>query len=422
MKCAKTNGTDKLILNYQSHANNHFRMNECKCLNNGQCMLNNETSNFSCVCSDCTGGEYCENIYYYVLYLMSSSMSIDILLEESSSTRITLKILFISILSLLAALSFINNLLTFSTCFKRKIRITVCGLYIIVHSITSFIGIVFVEIIAVVTLFYNNELEKHPLIYCTLLPTFQKLAYDICLWMSAFIAVERVFIQFGYYSIYRTRKYSFIVLIILFFTLSSGSGLYAIGRIAEKSPVLSTTSYVCTFHHFPSESVKIAYKVMGSMYPQVVIPLLLIFLSIVLTLTHIIRHKITLTDLERNSWQSLIMQQILKHKDFFISPLVIIICTLPEKILTNAATTYCVEKSMQRFYLRLHIAFDFLLYVPLFLTFFIYIYPSNVYMKVFREIAIIKWIKLNILDRRSRKSSNTVEEVNDQQSVEETNL
>ena len=397
-------------------------MSGCKCLNNGQCVMNNETSNYSCVCSDCTGGEFCENIYYYVQYFMASSISIEILSKESTSTRILLKIIFIVIFSLLTVLSLINNLLTISTCWVPKIRITVCGLYIIVYSISSFIGLAFVEVIVIVTLFYNNELKKHPLIHCALLPTFLKVTYDLCLWMSAFIAVERVFIQFNYYSIYRTRKYSVIILIILFLIVSSGSGLYAVGRTIEKSPVQSTTLYACTFQHFPNENVKIAYKVMGSIYPQVVIPLLLSFLSIVLTLTHIIRHKITLNALQLNSWQSLIMQQILKHKDFFIPPLVIIICTLPEKILANACGTYCVEKTMQRFYMRLHIAFDFLLCMPLVLTFFIYIYPSNVYMNLFHEIEIVEWIKPKLLNRRTRTFSNIVEEVTDERTVEETSL
>ncbi|CAF4609079.1 unnamed protein product, partial [Rotaria sp. Silwood1] len=30
-------------------------MSECKCLHNGQCITNATTSNYTCVCSDCTG-------------------------------------------------------------------------------------------------------------------------------------------------------------------------------------------------------------------------------------------------------------------------------------------------------------------------------------------------------------------------------
>ncbi|CAF3689019.1 unnamed protein product [Rotaria sp. Silwood1] len=245
---------------------------------------------------------------------------------------------------------------------------------------------------------------------------------DTCLWLSAFIAIERVLIQFFQYSLYHTRKYSVIFLTILFLVLSSASVITAPGRTVGESPIHSITFYVCSFHHFSNKKLKIAYEVMGSIYLHFVIPLLLSFLSIVLTLTHIIRRKIILTDLERDSWQSLIIHQILKHKDFFIPPLVSIICTLPENLLITIAETDCIEKSMQKFYLRLHIALDFLLYMPLVLTFFIYIYPSNVYMNLFREKEIVKWIKLKISSICRRASSNIKQIVTDRQIFEETRL
>jgi hypothetical protein len=336
-------------------------------------------------------------------------MLINILMEESASTRLTLKFLFIFLFSLLTVVSFINSLLTLSTCFIRKIRITICGLYIIIYSIFSFIGIALLEIIAVVALFYNDELNKYPVIHCALIPMFLYLTFNIYLWLSAFIAVERLLIQLFHYSHYRTRKYAIMFLIILFIFLSSASVITALGRTVGKSPIFSTTYYVCSFNRFPNENWKIANKVISSSYVHVITPLALSSLSIVLTITHIIRHKITLTDLERNSWLSLIKQQILKHRDFFIPPLVIIICTLPERLLINIADGYCIEKSMHKFYLRLHIAFDFLLYMPLVLPFFIYIYPSNVYMNQFRKTEIVKWIKLKICSRCCRTSSNIVE-------------
>ncbi|CAF3265930.1 unnamed protein product, partial [Rotaria sp. Silwood2] len=180
-------------------------MSECECLNNGSCMMNNQTSNYYCVCSDCTDGDVCQNIYYYVQHSMASSMLIYILLEELGFTRITLKTFFIFMLSVVTVLSFINNLITLLTCFIQKIRITVCGVYIILYSILSFIGIAFLEIIAIVTLFYNSDLLEHPLINCTLMPTFLSLIHDICLWLSAFIAVERLLIELFQYSLYRTR-------------------------------------------------------------------------------------------------------------------------------------------------------------------------------------------------------------------------
>ena len=258
-------------------------MSACPCLNNGQCVMNNHTLNYSCICSDCTGGEFCEEVYSYVQYLMSSSISIDIFLQESPSTRMTLKILFIFLFSILTALSVVNNLLTLLTCFIRKVRITVCGTYMILYSIISLLGMVFSEMLAIVVLFYNNELKKHPLIHCVIMSAFFNFTHAICLWLSASIALERVLIQYSYISLYRTRKYSVICLVILFLSFGSESVIAATGYRVEESPVLST-SYICSFNQFPNEHFKTAHQVLGTMYTKSIIPLFLSFLSIVLTL------------------------------------------------------------------------------------------------------------------------------------------
>ena len=352
---------------------------------------------------------------------MSSSMSIEILLQELPSARMTLEIIFISLFSLLTAFSFVNSLLTLFTCSIRKIRITVCGLYIIVYSIISLLSVVFLEVITVVVLFYNNELKEHPIIFCTFPSAFLNFTYAICLWLTAFIALERVLIQYSYNSLYRTRKHSVIYLVILFLFLGSGSAMSATGRVVRESPVLST-AYVCSFRQFPNARFKTAHKVIGSIYTQFVIPSVLSFLSVVLTLIHLIRHKITLTDLKRNSWFPLIMQQISNHKDFFVPPIVNIICALPEEVMVNIVEKYCRDKNMQRHYLRLHIAFDFVLYMILALTFFIYIYPSKIYMSLFRETKTVKRIKLRILYHCRPIVSNTVQAVSKQQVVEEGRL
>jgi hypothetical protein len=291
----------------------------------------------------------------------------------------------------------------------------------IVYSISSFLALIFLEMIAVATLLYNNELNKYPQLYCSILPALLYLALNINLWLSAFIAVERVLIQFEYLSIYRTRKYSLMVLIILFIFRITASVISALGRGVGKSPIL-TTSYVCLFNYFPNNNLSTVYKVVCSVYLDTVIPLFLIFLSVVLTLAHIIRRKIILIGLEEISWQLLIKQQISRHKDFFIPPLVIIICTLPDKTLISIADSYCIEKGMQKFYLRLHIALDLILHSPLIFTFFIYIYPSNVYRKLFQQIEIIKWIKIKQIFNRFSRNSNIVEEVNNEQIVEETKM
>lgn len=375
------------------------------------------------MCSACAKDEFCENIQYYVQYAMSSWITINILLEESIAKQIALKFFYIFLFSMLTLSSLINNYLSIATCFIRRIRITICGCYIILYSISSCIAFLSLQIITVVVLFYNDQLKKNSIVYCNLIPTVLYLMYYLCRWLSAFIAVERALIQFFNYSIYRTRTYATMFSLILFVFLIIVKSMETLGMTVEVSPVVPT-SYVCAlnYKYFPNDNKKLTYIITNSIYLHIVVPWLLNVLSIILTLTHIIRLKIQFNDLQRNSWLSLILQQISRHKDFFVSPLVIIICTLPEILVINIVDIHCVDKSKQKLYIILH----FIHYMPLMLTFFVYIYPSNVYMSAFSEMKIIRWIKCKMLSygswcRTSIVFTGVMEETIDEQ-IEETHF
>ena len=135
------------------------------------------------------------------------------------------------------------------------------------------------------------------------------------------------------------------------------------------------------------------------MYIHFVTPLTLHVLSIVCVMTHIVRRKVILTDAERCDWIKIICQQLKKHKEFFIPAILILTCTLPHVLLINLSTSHaqpsCLKSNMNA-YLRLHIALDFLYYLPQTIGLFTYIYPSNVYVSQFRETWTVRRIKVAV--------------------------
>jgi hypothetical protein len=101
-------------------------------------------------------------------------------------------------------------------------------------------------------------------------------------------------------------------------------------------------------------------------------------------------------------------QQLKIHKDFFIPPVAIITLTMPQYALNKSLNSNqgpCHNYSTN-VYLKMRIAFGFLYFLTQTIGFFIYIYPSNVYMNRFRETWMVKTVKL-IKIAIFQQSSNT---------------
>jgi hypothetical protein len=165
---------------------------------------------------------------------------------------------------------------------------------------------------------------------------------------------------------------------------------------------------LCRFRQFPSHW-KLVDEIVNSMYIHFVIPWVLHILSIISVLTHIIRRKIIFTDAERHDWGKIVCQQLKKHKDFFIPPIIILTCTLPHVLLTNLSRSITQHRCNMNTYLRLHIALDFLYYSPQTIGFFIYIYPSNVYMNQFCGMWTVRRIRSALFGRYKLPTSGTIE-------------
>lgn len=84
----------------------------------------------------------------------------------------------------------------------------------------------------------------------------------------------------------------------------------------------------------------------------------------------------------RTDFFRIFIQECFKRKYVFIPPLSIIIANLPHLILH---LKYQCEDARNIQILRRHVSFNILVYLPACMTFFIYIYPSNSYMRQFRK-------------------------------------
>jgi hypothetical protein len=339
-------------------------------------------SNNSSVLTTCNGTE----TKNYLRFSMSASMSIDILSQETLDWQVALTVIYVTLSTIQFLMATICNLLTIETLLQKKIRITSCGIYLLVFSLSSLIGMILLYIRIIVTLFFNEELDRNSLIHCRIITTILNLTLILCLWTGAFVSIERVLIQCYNYSFYRSRKYAITISVLLILLTAAANITAFIGWKSAVHPIVPSMR-LCKFRQFPAHW-KLVDEIVNSMYIHFVLPWILHVLSIICVLINIIRRKIILTDTERCDWSKIMCQQLKKHKSFFIPPIIILTCTLPHVLLTNlggSSTQNSCLKSTINAYLRLHIAFDFLYYSLQTIGFFTYIYPSNVYMNQFRE-------------------------------------
>ncbi|CAF5069660.1 unnamed protein product, partial [Rotaria sp. Silwood1] len=259
-------------------------------------------------------------------------------------------------------------------------RITTCGIYLINYSLYSSLSSTLREI----TIINTTIITKSNFFICPILPALSSTIISLSLWTSSFIAAERMLVECFDYSLYRTRKYSFIFSIILLNLIFLTHITEFKRRKLKPDPILPNI-YRCTSDDFEwsEKTWKIIDRILTREYLHIGVPCLLHLISTIFILTHIVKHKIYINEIENQFWQILLIQ-LKKHKDFLIPPILFILCTLPRLLLELITSRYCLEFNM-KFILRMYILFRYIYYLPQTIPFFIYVYPSSVYMNQFRQ-------------------------------------
>jgi hypothetical protein len=329
-----------------------------------------------------TLAELCEN-NSNLLTSIRSIMLIDIYKTENSVKRT--EYAYGIIITSFILLGILNNLLSLYTfILSKKIRITSLGIYLILYCILSLITVIGIAIYLINILYFDHRTLStgYHFFSCSVLPVLIISMASGCLWLSACAAIERILVESDVLQLFGSRQHSFIVSIFLFITVNL-SRIYGIFyRHIITHPFLKNLK-LCEFT--PTPSIKILDNV-AEMF-HLIGPCLVHFLCALWVLFRIIKHKIDLNydaQATPSQWWSTWKQQIRNHMDFLIPPLLIMICILPHVITFHLLIT-CSDTL---FRMRLNVILNYLVHIPEIFTFFIYIYPSNIYWKQFLQTKI----------------------------------
>ena len=337
------------------------------CLNGGQCISNH------CICAtSCFLGDRCESSYNAIDLPIFSAM-----LEDTFTARIV----YIIISICLVMIGLFNNIAALMTFTRESIRITACGVYLIVFCSTSIVYMVCLQINVLTIAGYDTP--SYRLWSCYASPYISLTMGFTGLWSSVGIAIERVLIECFDMNLYGTRRHAILVS-IGFFILSAVSNFPAI--FAREYAPDPSGNPICLYNYSADSVWKQVNTIF--LYFDVIVPCSTHLICSACILTTIARRKILIH--RDNSFNQRLhrvwLRQLYIHRDFLIPPLFLITCLLPNAIHGHLLVTCVPYTSLGQ--LRLHIAFIFLLYIPAVFIYVVYIYPNDSYRKEFRQTGL----------------------------------
>ncbi len=363
------------------------------CINGGQCFQESgKCSKFSiCKCPDCFYGTRCH------LSTNGFSLSLDAILGyhirpniniSGQSTAVIISLILTILIALVGIINGISLLITFK---NKKTRQSGCGIYLLCLSInTLLIMIIFLLKFFILLLSQMGSIKNRLFlnVQCHSIDFFLRVCLTIDQWLTTCVAIERAFatikgVNFNQRKTKRISKWIIIIIIILTMSTAIYDPVYRkllvekideetrIWCIVEYSSVINMINLLMTIFHF-------------------VVPFLINIISAIIIIIMNSRQKQMIKN--QLKYKEILSEQIQKHKNILIGPIVLMILGIPRLIITFASG--CMKNSTDSW---LFLVGYFISLIPSLLTFLLFVVPSSIYYTEFRN-AISRY--RNIINRR----------------------
>ncbi|UJR19858.1 hypothetical protein I4U23_022991 [Adineta vaga] len=319
----------------------------------------------------------CNNSVNIFLLGLASSMKTDIRTSEVNQQDLMTFAYAFSV-TIMFTLSIISNIISIDTFRQTAIRSTTVGIYLLIYSCASLFGILMLEC----RLFQLiDSLSYIPFFFiCNLISGLASIFTRICLWLNGLIGFHRSLQSFELnHYLHRIRTKSnaikqiiFTILIVILMHIHE-----LVCRVTLPDPV-APGKFVCQIK-YPSDLL-----ILNQIFTfiHLFIPFSLHIISTCLIIASISHRKAIL---HHTTYYKQWMKQFQTHYHLFFAPLIAMLCTLPQLILSLKFS--CVDISL-KWLLRLNTSANLILYIPQSITFLLFIYRSEVYFNIFKTQSI----------------------------------
>ncbi|CAF1323160.1 unnamed protein product [Didymodactylos carnosus] len=272
---------------------------------------------------------------------------------------------------------FILNTLSIITFYQPKCGEVGCGIYLLITSIIGQLSLVVFGIKFLYLLLTQMNNLSTARMNCTVMEFLLKFLPTITHWINAFVSIERTsMVLSGLKFKKKSSKTAAKIIIPLIVTFSFITTIHSLFNyhIINDPRINGRTWCVITFRNKYLEMYNSIINIMHLVTP----------FTINLSSAFIIVHSSKIKSIAIHSnYISTLHQQINAYKHLIISPIVLVLLTLPTLIFAFLFTCITEIKSWQNY---LIIIGYFISFIPQMATFLIYVLPSTTYMDELKHV------------------------------------
>ncbi len=378
------------------------------CLAGGRCIQGNQfdRSDFLCLCPRCHFGSICQQNIQILSFTFESLLTND-LFSLSQLTRVLSFSIYIIVPTLLFLFGLVNNIFCFFTFKRPKPSLLGVSHYLLANSILSQLSLLCLLIKIIYVLISTKSLDLHPVLnimMCKMVSYFLSVCTRMCFWLTAFVAIERVYVTLYPKNIWFKQPKIARLMILIIVILTLGSHLHELiyynnvndPKELEHGKSVHINYFSILYYLFlftgtwcvAQFTAPIAIYHQANIITHYSIPFLINFMCTITLIVLIARHR-AIADKKKTSIQ-VFREQIIVQKELFVPSLIIILSALPQLIISFSFACKEFHVPWQRYILTIAYFFS---YLPQTLTFLLFIQPSTFFKSEFHLTQIGKWLK-----------------------------
>ncbi|CAF0981912.1 unnamed protein product [Didymodactylos carnosus] len=343
------------------------------CLSNSLCLQ--DTTTQLCLCSKCYYGHLCQFSTHLLSFTLDSLLSKD---------PFSVQLVYFCIVIILFIVGLFNNSCSFVTFKRSKPRKFGVGNYLFIVTILNQWSLLLLLFKVVHILLSAQHAFVHQyiihLISCKLVSYLLSVLTRSSYWLTSLVTIERLcLIIWPTITTFRKPRIAIIlniIILLIVFGMHIHELLY---YTIIKQSQQCVTNYL-------QQSVSIYNRVNVIVHYTIPFIIQTISITFLIILTSKTRARTLASSAKPPTFVQLFKKQFHQQKELYLTPLIIVLSSLPQIIVSfSLACTPVTEISWMRYSLLITY---FLSYIPQLLGFILYVLPSTAYKQEFKETTI----------------------------------